>query len=186
MLGVKSFRIAAVVISGIELAEKIKKQQFKNGKSRRPCRKSGGRHWLHNRNYSESTTQTSIDFGSIQVCTRARTAALAATTAIPGMCCSYSVSVPTIAAGGRVVPVSVGTQPGCSWQVTHTAGWMSNYGGQTGTGPGVVYVYVAPDYGSARSSPVHVLVNSGCNGLGGRSCGGGGSTITATTTPVQY
>ncbi len=32
MLGVKSFRTAAVVISGIELAEKIKKQQFKNGK----------------------------------------------------------------------------------------------------------------------------------------------------------
>ncbi len=30
--GGKSFRTAAVVISGIELAEKIKKQQFKNGK----------------------------------------------------------------------------------------------------------------------------------------------------------
>jgi len=29
MLGLKSFRTAAVVIGGIELAEKIKKQQFK-------------------------------------------------------------------------------------------------------------------------------------------------------------
>ena len=32
MLGLKSFRTAAVVISGIELAEKIKKAQFKIGK----------------------------------------------------------------------------------------------------------------------------------------------------------
>ena len=32
MLGLKNFRTAAVVISGIELAEKIKKEQFKIGK----------------------------------------------------------------------------------------------------------------------------------------------------------
>jgi hypothetical protein len=32
MLGLKSFTTAAVVISGIELAEKIKKGQFKIGK----------------------------------------------------------------------------------------------------------------------------------------------------------
>jgi transposase-like protein len=32
MLGLKSFRTAGVVIGGIELAEKIKKQQFKIGK----------------------------------------------------------------------------------------------------------------------------------------------------------
>jgi hypothetical protein len=32
MLGLKSFRTAAVVISGIELAEKIKKRQSKIGK----------------------------------------------------------------------------------------------------------------------------------------------------------
>jgi transposase-like protein len=32
MLGLKSFRTAAVVISGIELAEKIKKEQFQIGK----------------------------------------------------------------------------------------------------------------------------------------------------------
>ena len=32
MLGLKSFRTAAVVIGGIELGEKIKKGQFKIGK----------------------------------------------------------------------------------------------------------------------------------------------------------
>ena len=32
MLGLKSFRTAAVVISGIELAEKVKKGQYKIGK----------------------------------------------------------------------------------------------------------------------------------------------------------
>ena len=32
MLGLKSFRTAAVVIAGVELAEKIKKGQFKIGK----------------------------------------------------------------------------------------------------------------------------------------------------------
>ncbi|MGA2580770.1 MAG: IS6 family transposase, partial [Bryobacteraceae bacterium] len=32
MLGLKSFRTAAVVISGIELAEKIKKKQFQISK----------------------------------------------------------------------------------------------------------------------------------------------------------
>jgi hypothetical protein len=32
MLGLKSFRTAAVVIGGIELAEKINKGQFKTGK----------------------------------------------------------------------------------------------------------------------------------------------------------
>ena len=32
MLGLKCFRTAAVVIAGIELAEKIKKGQFKIGK----------------------------------------------------------------------------------------------------------------------------------------------------------
>src|SRR5262249_7387269 len=99
-----------------------------------------------------------------------RTAALAALAAIPGMCCSYSVSVPAIGAGGGVVPVYVSTQAGCSWQVTHSAGWMSNYGQQTGSGPGLVYVYVAPDYGAARSTVVHVVVQSGGCGLGGRSC----------------
>jgi hypothetical protein len=32
MLGLKSFRTAAVVIEGTELAEKIKKEQFKTGR----------------------------------------------------------------------------------------------------------------------------------------------------------
>jgi hypothetical protein len=50
MLGLKSFRTAARVISGIELAEKIK---FKIGKLsglRRRCRTSGEPPWLVNLN----------------------------------------------------------------------------------------------------------------------------------------
>jgi transposase-like protein len=45
MLGLKSFTTASVVISGIELAEKIKKGQFKISNfadPRQQCRKSGG------------------------------------------------------------------------------------------------------------------------------------------------
>jgi hypothetical protein len=114
-----------------------------------------------------------------------RTAALAALAAIPGMCCSYSVSVPAIPASGGVMPVYVSTQAGCPWQVTHSAGWMSNYGGQAGAGPGVVYVYASPDYSAARSVPVHVVVtNAGSGTIGGRS--GPTSYIAATTTAVQY
>jgi hypothetical protein len=113
-----------------------------------------------------------------------RTAALAAMAAIPGMCCSYSVSVPAIGQGGGVVPVYVNTQPGCPWQVTHTVGWMSNYGSPTGAGPGAAYVYVAPDYGAARTTLVRVVVAGGGGGIGGRS--GPTSWIAATTTAVQY
>jgi transposase-like protein len=46
MLGFKRFDNAAVTISGIELAEKIKKGQFKTGKlgvSERPCQNCGAR-----------------------------------------------------------------------------------------------------------------------------------------------
>jgi len=114
-----------------------------------------------------------------------RTATLAALAAIPGMCCSYSVSVPAIGAAGGVAPVYVSTQPGCSWQVTHSAGWMSNYGSQSGAGPGVVYVYCTRDTGAARSSAVHVIVNQVSTTIGGRSSSGG-SYIAATTTAVQY
>ncbi len=58
-----------------------------------------------------------------------RTAALAALAAIPGMCCSYSVSVPAIGSGGGVVPVYVNTQPGCAWQISHASNFLSYYGG---------------------------------------------------------
>jgi hypothetical protein len=114
-----------------------------------------------------------------------RTAALAAMAAIPGMCCSYSVSVPAIGASGGAAPVYVNTQQGCPWQVTHSAGWMSNYGSQLGTGPGVVYVYAAPDYGASRSTVVRVVVTpSGGGSIGGRS--GPPTYVAATTTAVQY
>ena len=116
-----------------------------------------------------------------------RTAALAAMAAIPGMCCSYSLSVPAIPASGGVIPVYVNTQPGCSWQVTHTAAWLSSYGGQTGRGPGVVYVYAAADRGAQRTDQVHVVTSSssgGAGAIGGRS--GPTSYVAATTTAVQY
>jgi hypothetical protein len=117
-----------------------------------------------------------------------RTAALAAMAAIPGMCCSYSVSVPAIGAGGGPVPVYVTTQPGCSWEISHASAFLSYYGGRTGTGSGVAYLYATADRGAARSAPVYALqpYSYSC-GLGGRSiqlCTG--YTTAAGTTAVQY
>ena len=65
-----------------------------------------------------------------------RTAVLAAVAAIPGLSCTYSVSVPAIPASGGVVFVSVNTQPGCKWQVTRTGLFLNYYSGWAGTGPG--------------------------------------------------
>jgi hypothetical protein len=113
-----------------------------------------------------------------------RTAALAAMAAVPGMCCTYSVSVPAIPAGGGVIPVYVSTQGACTWQVTHAAGWMSSYGSQSGRGAGAVYVYVAPDYGAARTTPVRLLVSGTECALGSRNCVM--SYVGASTTAVQY
>ena len=117
-----------------------------------------------------------------------RTAALAAMAAIPGMCCSYSVSVPAIPASGGVFPVYVNTQAGCQWEVVHTAGYFSNYSGWTGYGPGVAYLYAQPDYGAARSSTIGVNEtippNPSC--IGGRSGCGGGVMRVANATAVQY
>jgi hypothetical protein len=116
-----------------------------------------------------------------------RTAALAAMAAIPGMCCSYSVSVPTIGAGGGVVPVYVSTQAGCAWEISAGGNFLSYYGGRTGTGPGVAYLYAAPDSKAARSATVNVLqpYTYAC-GLGTRStvlCTG--YTTAGATTAVQ-
>lgn len=50
MLGLKSFRTAAVVITGIEVAEKIKKEQYKVGKLVDPwqrCQRSGKLFWYN-------------------------------------------------------------------------------------------------------------------------------------------
>jgi len=105
-----------------------------------------------------------------------RTAALAAMAAIPGMCCNYSVSVPTIGAGGGVVPVYVTTQPGCSWQIEHASTFLSYYGARTGSGSGVAYLVATADRGAARSSVIYVQqpYSYVCGGgtLGGRSAGG--------------
>jgi transposase-like protein len=52
MLGLKSFRTVAVVISGIELAEKTKKGSSRSASladPRQPCRKSGEPRWPRNR-----------------------------------------------------------------------------------------------------------------------------------------
>jgi transposase-like protein len=57
MLGLKSFRHAAVVIGGIELAPQIKKGQFQMGKlggGTPGYQKSGKPPWLHKRNFSQS------------------------------------------------------------------------------------------------------------------------------------
>jgi hypothetical protein len=117
-----------------------------------------------------------------------RTAALAATTAIPGMCCSYSVSVPAIGAGGGPAPVYVSTQPGCSWEISAGGGFLSYYGSRTGSGSGVAYLYASVDRGAARSATVNVLqpYSYSC-GFGTRNvqwCTG--YSTAGATTAVQY
>ena len=115
-----------------------------------------------------------------------RSAALAAMAAIPGMCCSYSVSMPAIGSGGGVVAVAVNTSANCAWDLTHSQTWLSAYGSQHGVGPGYVYLY-ASAYGgrTARTQPIHVTVTSPCNSIGTRStCVG--TVIAASTTAVQY
>ena len=117
-----------------------------------------------------------------------RTAALAAMAAIPGMCCSYSVSVPAIGAGGGVVPVYVNTQAGCSWEISAGGNFLSYYGSRTGSGSGVVYLYATPDSKAARSATVNVLqpYSYAC-GLGTRNVQYCTSYQTAnSTTAVQY
>ena len=58
MLGLKSFRTAAVVIGGIELAEKIKRDNLNSVSSaaaRQRCQRSGKLPWRHNRDNSSIT-----------------------------------------------------------------------------------------------------------------------------------
>ena len=75
MLGLKSFRTAAVVISGIELAETIKKDSTKSANladARQPCRRSGKPLWPRNRNHYQSNGTRPTHYGSLlQICTRA-------------------------------------------------------------------------------------------------------------------
>lgn len=116
-----------------------------------------------------------------------RAAALAALAAIPGLSCTYSVSVPAIPATGGYVYVSVNTQPGCGWELSRSGSFLSYYSGRTGAGPGTVILYAAPDNGAARSATVGVSAPAGSCGLGSRSCVVGYSPYySATTTAVQY
>src|SRR5262249_8282537 len=65
MLGLKSFRNAAVVIGGIELGTEIKKvsSKWESSVEGPPgCRKSGEPHWLHNRNPSQIETRKPLEF----------------------------------------------------------------------------------------------------------------------------
>ena len=116
-----------------------------------------------------------------------RTAALAALAAIPGLSCSFSVSVPAIPASGGYVYVSVNTQPGCAWELSRTGSFLSYYSGRIGSGPGTVILYAQPDYGNARTATVGVSAPSSSCGLGTRSCVVNFSPYYASaTTAVQY
>jgi hypothetical protein len=120
-----------------------------------------------------------------------RTAALAALAAIPGLSCTYSVSVPAIPASGGYVYATVSTQAGCAWMVD-TSGFLSYYS-RSGVGTGAAIFYAQPDRGAARSVSVRVLesVQQGCQvSLGGRSSTGCNpayfTKVVAITTAVQY
>ena len=122
-----------------------------------------------------------------------RTAALAAMAAIPGMCCSYSASMPTIPAAGGPVAIYINTQAGCAWEISNESGFLSYYGGRQSSGPGYVYVYAAADHGAARTARVDVLGTTTiwvCGaGFGTRTtnCGWQTSTkVAAVATATQY
>lgn len=72
--------------------------------------------------------------------------------ALPG--CTYSISPrgQTIAAGGGAGgPVTVTTQPGCSWTATSGVPWISITSGQGGSGPGSVTFTVEANTSTART-----------------------------------
>ena len=122
-----------------------------------------------------------------------RLAVFAAVAAIPGMCCTYSASVPAIPASGGYVYVSVTTQPGCSWMVSEGSAFLSYYSARTGVGSGTAILYAQPDRGPARSALVRILqsVQGGCDYIGGRTslagCSEGGFTrVVASATAYQY
>jgi hypothetical protein len=111
--------------------------------------------------------------------------AVLAIAVLPGLACSYSVSAQAIPAGGGVFAVSVSTQNGCAWQLTDNTGWISNYSGTTGHGPATALMYAQPNHtGVPRSATLHVVVESTCTLIGGRSsCAP--TYIAASTTAMQ-
>jgi hypothetical protein len=113
-----------------------------------------------------------------------RTAALAAFAAIPGLSCTYSVSVPAIPASGGLVYVSVDTQRGCGWTV-ETGGFLSYYSARSGAGPGTAILLAQPDRGATRSTRVSVLY-SGNGVLAEDFQAGDRGRIVAWTMAIQY
>jgi len=88
-----------------------------------------------------------------------RPAALAAFAVLPGMACSYSMSV------GRHSRKRAGwwrwestLRRDATWQVTKTAAWLSNYSGWAGRGPGTALFYAQPNSAhTARAVTLHVI-----------------------------
>jgi hypothetical protein len=111
MLGLTSFKTAEVVIGGIELAEKIKKGQYKMrcvGAGRR-CPRSGKPRWLPNWNHSQSTRQVRSEPRQLQICTRAPCTTLSERPTIQPEClescsslCAVAATLPACAQSGRL------------------------------------------------------------------------------------
>src|ERR1700730_7435788 len=87
-----------------------------------------------------------------------RLAALASSTLLPGMACTYSASSPQVGAGGGYVAVQVYTQPGCAWELTGGNQNLSIRSARQGRGSGSVTLYAAPNYGAARTFRLNGVV----------------------------
>src|SRR5579859_6115378 len=94
-----------------------------------------------------------------------RLAGLAAVALLPAMACSYSATSPVVGAGGGNVAVKVYTQPGCAWTAEDTS-FSSVFSGRQGRGSGVIYMYVRPNYGRARSALVRGYITSAYSPIG--------------------
>lgn len=81
----------------------------------------------------------------------------AAATAGPAPCqITLTPSGQSIAATGGPASVTVGASAGCAWSATSTVPWASVTGGASGTGPGVVSVFVTPNGGPSRTGSITV------------------------------
>jgi hypothetical protein len=117
-----------------------------------------------------------------------RLAALAAFTLLPGMACTYSATSPVVGAGGGNVMVQVYTQPGCQWTAEDST-FASVYTSRFGRGSGAYWMYVRPNAGRARTTPVrgYVVSQAGSTLTGRSSVGsGGGIQIVFQSTLTQY
>jgi hypothetical protein len=119
-----------------------------------------------------------------------RAVTIAALAVVPGLSCSYSISVPAIPASGGLVYASVETQRGCPWTI-ETGGFLGIYSPRTGAGPGTAVLVAEPDRGAPRSTRVSLL-NPG-HGIvvadsqtGSLSGAGSFGEVVAWTTAIQY